>query len=621
MPDTLPPPASAAASVATAHSGGTSPPAKPPAARDDGARLLPERDSYASTAMMEIIDRSFHAGMARLTMGISPAGLTAAFLDWGTHLALSPGKWAQLQQKAWRKWMRFTNHAVRATLQGGEGSPCITPLPQDQRFHAPAWQQLPWCLVYQGFLLTQQWWHVATTDVRGVSAQRQAVVNFTVRQLLDMVAPSNFLATNPEVQQHTLASGGLNLLQGAANLAEDFERAASGRALIDRGDLRPGKQLARSPGKVVFRNRLIELIQYAPATDRVRPEPVLIVPAWIMKFYILDLAPGRSLVEYLVDQGFTVFMISWLNPGPDERDLGMESYRELGIMTALDAIGRIVPAAPVHACGYCLGGTLLTIAAAAMARDGDLRLASITLLAAQTDFTEAGELMLFINESQVAFLEDMMWEQGFLDTSQMSGAFQLLRSNDLIWSRMVHEYLMGERRPASDLMAWNADPTRMPFRMHSEYLRQLFLDNDLSEGRFVAGGRPVALTDIRVPVFAVATETDHVAPWRSVFKLHLYTDTELTFLLTSGGHNAGIVSEPGRPRRRFRIARRDHDAPYRDPESWLAEVEPREGSWWPEWAGWLAARSGATGPVPAMGAAAAGLPVLCDAPGTYVHQS
>jgi polyhydroxyalkanoate synthase len=272
----------------------------------------------------------------------------------------------------------------------------------------------------------------------------------------------------------------------------------------------------------------------------------------------------------------------------------------------------------VHAVGYCLGGTLLAIAAAAMARDGDDRLASITLLAAQSDFTEAGELTLFISDSQLAFLEDMMWEQGFLDSRQMAGAFEILRSNDLIWSRMVREYQMGERPAMTDLMAWNADATRMPYRMHSEYLRQLFLDNDLAEGRFTTAGKPVALTDIRAPIFAVGTVGDHVAPWRSTYKIHLLTDVEVTYLLTSGGHNAGIISEPGHKGRSFQLRTKRPDEHYLDPETFAAQAPRRDGSWWPEWVAWLAARSGAPIPPPAMGAAESGYRPLGNAPGSYV---
>src|ERR1700730_7278443 len=316
-----------------------------------------------------------------------------------------------------------------------------------------------------------------------------------------------------------------------------------------------GREVAVTPGKVIFRNRLIEIIQYALTTVEVYAEPFLIVPAWIMKYYILDLSPGNSLVHHLVAKGHTVFVVSWKNPQEADRDLGMEDYRRLGIMAALDAVSATVPERQVHAVGYCLGGTLLAIAAAAMARDEDERLKSVTLFAAQSDFTEAGELTLFIDEDQVRFLEDMMAERGYLDSKQIAGAFQLLRSNDLMWSPMVRDYLMGDRRPMTDLMAWNADATRMPCRMHSEYLRRLFLNNDLAEGRFEVDGKPVSLRDIHVPLFAVSSIADHVAPWRSVYKIQMLTEADVTFALSNGGHNAGIVNPPGHPNRHHQIAR------------------------------------------------------------------
>jgi polyhydroxyalkanoate synthase len=582
------------------------------------AEEIDGRDSYAVTAVADITDRSLHAAIARFTFGLSPAALAKAYFDWATHLAVSPGKRMQLVEKAARKSLRFANYAFRSASQGGVAPCCIEPLPQDRRFDGADWQKPPFNFMAQAFLLQQQWWHNATTGIRGVTRHHEEMVEFVSRQILDMVSPSNFLATNPEVLRQTVSKGGMNLVSGLRNLVEDWERTVSGKKLVGTENFVVGHDVAATPGKVVYRNRLIELIQYAPATGKVRPEPVLIVPAWIMKYYILDLSPQNSLVKYLTEQGFTVFMISWKNPNPEDRDLGLDDYRTLGVMAALDAIGVIVPDQKVHAAGYCLGGTLLSIAAAAMARDGDDRLKSITLLAAQTDFHEAGELMLFINESQVAFLEDMMWEQGFLDATQMAGAFQMLHSSDLVWSRMVRDYLMGERAPMTDLMAWNTDATRMPYRMHSEYLRRLFLNNDLAEGHYIVADKPIALADIHAPIFTVGTLRDHVAPWRSTYKINILTDTDVTYLLASGGHNAGIVSEPGRDGRSFQIMTKVADARYVDPEAFLAQAPQKEGSWWPEWIAWLNAQSGAAVDPPTMGAADHA--PLADAPGSYVLQ-
>ena len=584
----------------------------------DGFPRENERDPYAMTAIADITDRSLHAAAAHFTGGLSPSSLAHAYFDWLTHLTHSPGKRTQLVDKAARKAIRFANYAVRYALAAGKTPCCIEPLPQDKRFAGEAWQKWPYNFLYQSFLLQQQWWHNATTGVRGVSHRHENMVAFGARQLLDMFSPSNFLLTNPEALHDTISKGGMNLVKGSQNLAEDWERFISGKKPAGAENFMTGRNVAATPGKVIYRNRLMELIQYAPVRDQVRPEPVLIVPAWIMKYYILDLSPRNSLVKYLTEQGFTVFMISWKNPEPSDRDLGLDDYLRLGVMCALDTIGRIAPGQKVHAAGYCLGGTLLAMAAAAMARDGDERLQSLTLLAAQTDFTEAGELMLFISESQIAFLEDMMWEQGFLDSRQMAGAFQMLRSNDLIWSRMVHDYLLGERRPMSDLMAWNADATRMPYRMHSEYLRRLFLDNDLAEGRLDIDGRRVALSDLRVPIFAVGTTADHVAPWHSTYKINLQTDTEVTYLLASGGHNVGVVSEPGGRHGNFQVVTKYAGARQLDPEAFLAGAARHDGSWWPRWAAWLDEHSGAFIAPPSFGAPEAGLAALCEAPGTYV---
>ncbi len=564
------------------------------------------------------LDRMVHAWLGRFTGGISPASLLFAYLDWSVHLAFSPAKQAQLSEKALRKWLRLLLY-MRQCTRDQHAAPCIEPLPQDRRFVGEDWQRRPYNLWYQSFLLLQQWWHNATTGIQGVSRRHDEFASFAARQFLDVFSPSNYLWTNPEVLRATVEQGGQNLVRGWQNLLDDWDRALLGKKPAGVENFRVGENLAVTPGKVVYRNRLIELIQYTPSTESIHPEPVLIVPAWIMKYYILDLSPHNSLVKHLVEKGFTVFMISWKNPGPEDRDLGMEEYRTLGILAALDAISVIVPGQKIHTAGYCLGGTLLMIAAAAMARDGDERLRSVTLMAAQTDFTEAGELMLFIDESQVTFLENMMWDQGYLDSRQMAGAFQMLRTNDLIWSRVVHDYLMGERRPMNDLMAWNVDATRMPYRMHTEYLRRLYLQNDLAQGRFEAGGQPVALGDIRIPLFVVGTETDHVSPWRSVYKIHLLADTDITFVLTSGGHNVGVVNPPGNDRAFFRIATKRESDRHVDPDRWVEQNPPQKGSWWPSWVSWLAALSGEPVPPPPTGAKDAGYPPLGDAPGMYVR--
>ncbi len=591
-----------------------------PAPHIPGEQRRETTDAITFPASARTIDRFVHAVLGRLTMGVSPAAPILGYLDWLANLAMAPGRQAELAQKAWRKAARFAMWSARAGWQPGT-PPCIDPLPQDHRFTAEEWQQPPFNFFYQWFLLNQQWWSNATTDIRGMSPQKEYAQNFAGRQVLDVLSPSNFVLTNPEVLKAAAMSGGLNFMRGFFNLIQDIEGAVAGRKPVGAEAFKVGRDVAVTPGQVVFRNRLIELIQYAPTTDSVYAEPILLVPAPIMKYYILDLSPENSMVRYLVEQGHTVFMISWKNPGPEDRDLSLDDYRRLGVRAALRAVEAIVPGVKPHAVGYCLGGILLTTTAAAMARDGEDRIRSMTLFTTELDFTEPGELMPFIDESEVTYIEDIMWDQGYLDGKQFSGAFQLLRSNDLIWSKMMREYLLGERQGMSDLTAWNADVTRAPYAMHSELLRSLFLDNDLAQGRHKVEGRPVVITDIHVPIFAVATTEDHVAPWKSVYKLHLLADTDVTFLLAKGGHNAGVVSEPGHPRRHYQVDTRREGELYVDAETWVAQVPVTEGSWWPEWQRWLVERSspGRVAP-PATGAAEEGFAALGPAPGTYVYQ-
>jgi len=578
-------------------------------------------DAKRPTAELDI---QAQAMLARLTGSVSPQSIALAWLDWASHLATSPGKLTELTQLAMEQANALGNYAresmvatSRRALSADSEIPA-PPLP-DRRFKDPLWQQFPYSVMQQAFLMNQRWWDAATRDVRGVSPHHANEVNFIFRQLTDLLSPANQLLTNPIAGKLTVEQRGANLVRGMQNFLEDLRHLRKGLPQPGTEAFQVGRDVAVTPGKVVLRTPVMELIQYTPQTDKVHPEPILLVPAWIMKYYILDLSPHNSLVRYLVENGHTVFCISWKNPGPEERDLGMDDYLEHGFNAALDAVQAIVAGRPVHATGYCLGGTLLAIGAAALVRDGQAdRLASLTLLGAQTDFTEPGEISLFIDDSQVSMLEAEMAQSGYLRADQMAGAFQMLRSYDLLWSKMVQEYLMGERREMFDLMAWNADATRMPARMHAEYLRRLFLNNELASSRYPVNGRPVTLLNLMQPVFCVGTVTDHVAPWRSVYKLHSLSPAEITFVLTSGGHNAGIVNPPENSRRRYQVATRAANGGVQLPEEWQADAPLHEGSWWPEWLAWLKARSGNPVKPPAMGAARKGYKVLDPAPGRYV---
>jgi len=563
------------------------------------------------------ISRHFLATLAQWTGGLAPQAFGGAWLNVLTRLAVAPGRQAALARSALQKTLalaQFSGAALRGEAPQAAGTPYAN------RFADPAWSKFPFNLLAQSFLNVSDWAREAVQQVPGADPAAENIVGFTVREGLELVAPDNYLPTNPQLIEQTVKENGRNLLRGAKHLAEDVTRTFKGLGPVGVEQYEVGKQVASTPGKVILRNRLMELIQYSPQTETVYAEPVLIVPAWIMKYYILDLSPKNSLVNYLTGLGHTVFMISWKNPTAEDRDIAMDDYLTLGVRAALDAVNKVVPRRKVHAVGYCIGGTLLSIAAAELAGQDDERLASVTMFAAQTDFSEPGELSIFISPAQLAMLEATMWKTGVLESRQMGGAFQLLRTYDLLWAPSIATYLKGERSAVNDLMSWNADGTRMAYRMHTDYLHQLYLNNDLAEGRYVANGAELSLSDITVPMFVVGTETDHVAPWRSVYKVgKLVRSADYTFCLTSGGHNAGIISGPQHPKRRHRVHTSKSGARLLSPDKYLEKVEPQPGSWWPTWARWLEERSSPRKVAPpAMGAPKEGLKPLGPAPGSYV---
>jgi polyhydroxyalkanoate synthase subunit PhaC len=562
------------------------------------------------------LGQSFRAQLAKVTGGLAPEDYAHAFNSWWHALAADPARQAQLAHSGAQRLMDFWSFAFKAA--SGAAAPPAGGHPQ---FANPAWNQWPFNVLAHGHTQFAEWARESLGKPGDLPADTAQRLEFALRHVLDSTSPAHYLHTNPELLAVTAEESGANLARGLKAWLDDAQRQAEGRPPAGTEDFRVGEKVAITPGKVVLRNELIELIQYAPATPTVHAEPILIVPAWIMKYYILDLSPHNSLVRYLVGQGHTVFMISWKNPTPADRALGMDDYVRLGFEAALDAVNAIVPGRGVHAAGYCIGGTLLAIAAARLAGRGDARLRSVSLLAAQTDFSEPGELSVFITPAQLAMLEALMEEKGVLGSERMGAAFALLRSSDLIWAPAIRKYVRGQRESMIDLMAWNADGTRMPARMHSEYLARLYLRNEMATGEFSVAGERIDLAALVLPMFVLGTETDHVAPWRSAYKTRGLTRSgDYTFLLTSGGHNAGIVSGPQNPKRRHRVVHWDNASDSLTPDAFMQQSELRQGSWWPTWQQWLAARSTPQQvSAPAPGNAAAGYPPGEDAPGTYVR--
>ncbi|GJD52018.1 Poly(3-hydroxyalkanoate) polymerase subunit PhaC [Methylobacterium crusticola] len=502
-------------------------------------------------------------------------------------------------------------------MQGEAVTPVALPDPKDKRFAAPEWSSNPmFDFIKQGYLITTRWAEILVDEAVGLDDHTRAKAHFYVRQLSGALAPSNFLMTNPELIRETLRENGANLVRGMKMLAEDVE-AGRGELRLRQTDparFEVGVNMANTPGEVVYRNDLIELIQYAPRTETVLKRPLLIVPPWINKFYILDLNKEKSLIGWAVAQGLTVFVISWVNPDARHAEKDFESYMREGIFAALDAVNEATGERSVAAAGYCVGGTLLAVTLAYMAATGDDRIESATFLTTQVDFTHAGDLKVFVDEAQIRSVEASMKERGYLDGSKMANAFNMLRPNDLIWPYVVNNYLKGKAPLPFDLLYWNSDATRMPAANHSFYLRNCYLDNKLSRGEMQLGSVRLDLSRVTVPVFNLATREDHIAPALSVFEGCRAFGGPVDYVLAGSGHIAGVVNPPAKPKYQYWTGGPAHG----DLGDWIREATEHPGSWWPYWFSWLEAQ--APERVPAREPGGGRLPSLAPAPGTYVRE-
>jgi polyhydroxyalkanoate synthase subunit PhaC len=523
---------------------------------------------------------------------------------------------AQLQMKLGKAYLDLWASSVRR-LAGEAAPPAIEPSPRDKRFKDPEWKSNQFFdFVMQLYLLTTQWAHDLVRDAESLDPHTRQKAEFYVQQITNALAPSNFVLTNPEVLRETLASSGDNLVRGMQMLAEDVE-AGHGTLRIRQSDpsnLVVGVNLATTPGKVIFQNELMQLIQYAPSTENVLRTPLLIVPPWINKFYILDLKPEKSFIKWCVDQGITVFVISWVNP---DRSLGaktFEDYMKAGPLAAMDVIERATGEMKVHTIGYCVGGTLLASTLAWLAQKRRVRVTSATFLAAQVDFSHAGDLLVFVDEEQILAIERDMQASGVLEGSKMAMAFNMLRSNELIWSYVVSNYLKGQPPPSFDLLHWNSDATRMPAANHSYYLRNCYLENRLSAGSMVLDNTLLDLSRVKVPIYNLATREDHIAPADSVLYGSQFFGGPVRYVLSGSGHIAGVVNPPASDKYQFWTNDNINDTTLAD---WLKGAQEHKGSWWPNWREWLETIDAETVPARAVGTGT--LPPIEDAPGSYVR--
>jgi len=527
-----------------------------------------------------------------------------------------PKRAMEVQTNLGKAYLDLWASTVRR-MAGESAEPVATPGPRDRRFADPEWSSNQFFdFLKQAYLLSAQWADRLVRDAQGLDAHTRQKAEFYVRQIANAISPSNFVFTNPELLRTTLASNGDNLVRGMHMLAEDI---AAGHGYLkirqtDPATFEVGRNLAVTPGKVIYQNELMQLIQYAPATETVLRPPVLIVPPWINKFYILDLTPEKSFIKYCIDQGLTVFMISWVNPDEHLARKSFEDYMLEGPLTALDIIDEVTGERRVHSIGYCVGGTLLAMTLAWMAARGDDRIISATLFAAQTDFTYAGDLKVFVDEERIRSLERQMTERGYLEGQRMATAFNLLRSNDLIWPYVINNYLKGQAPFPFDLLFWNSDATRMPAANHSFYMRNCYLENKLTKGEMVLAGETLDLGKVTVPIYNLATREDHIAPAKSAFLGSKFFGGPVTFVLAGSGHIAGVVNPPYKVKYQYWTG----GAPTGNIDSWLAKAEEHPGSWWPHWIRWIEAQDSSR--VPARTPGGGRRQPIEDAPGSYVRE-
>ncbi len=546
-----------------------------------------------------------------------PANVGAAFMEMTAKLMSDPARLVQAQVGFWQDYMTLWQVTARRMMgDPAAAEPVIQADAKDKRFKDGAWKENEvFDFIKQSYLLSARFVQDVVGQAEGLDRKTAQKVDFYSRQFIDAMSPSNFLLTNPEVLRKTAATGGENLIRGLNNLLGDLERGRGKLAIkmTDMDAFKLGENIGVSPGKVVFQNDLMQLIQYAPATEQVQRRPLLIIPPWINKFYILDLRPKNSFVRWAVGQGHTVFMVSWVNPDESLAGKGFEDYMAEGVFAALDAIEQATGEREVNAIGYCLGGTLLASTLSWMKRQGDGRIRSATFLVTMTDFSEAGELGVFVDEEQLVQLEAKMDRDGVLQGADMAQTFNMLRANDLIWSFVVNNYLLGNEPFQFDLLYWNSDATRMPSRMHSYYLRNMYHENKLARGEMELAGERIDLGEVDAPAYFISTREDHIAPWRSTYRGTQLLGGPVRFVLAASGHIAGVVNPPDSGKYSHWV----NAALPPGPEEWFAGAHEMAGSWWPDWQRWVIGL--ADDKVPARAPGQGKLAVIEDAPGSYVR--